>query len=82
MDLGLVKAIGVSNFSLKKLRALQPHARKPISALQVEAHPYWRNEQLAGFCEANGIHFSAYSGLVRAACHTSCRSTCADVAAC
>jgi alcohol dehydrogenase (NADP+) len=69
VDMGLVRAIGVSNFSIKKLRALQPHARKPISVLQVEAHPYWRNDAVAGFCEEHGIHFSAYSGLVRAHRH-------------
>jgi diketogulonate reductase-like aldo/keto reductase len=63
VDAGLVRAIGVSNFSIKKLRALQPHAHKPISALQVEAHPYWRNDALAGFCAEHNIHFSAYSGL-------------------
>lgn len=65
VDLGLVRAIGVSNFSMKKLRELLPHATKPISVLQVEAHPYWRNDELAGFCAAQSprIHFSAYSAL-------------------
>ena len=66
VDLGLVRAIGVSNFSVKKLRDLLPHATKPISVLQVESHPYWRNDELADFCAANDIHFSAYSALVRA----------------
>ena len=64
VDLGLVRAIGVSNFSVKKLRDLMPHATKPISVLQVESHPYWRNDEVADFCAANGIHFSAYSALV------------------
>ena len=65
VDLGLVRAIGVSNFSVAKLRGLLPHATKPISVLQVESHPYWRNDELADFCAANDIHFSAYSALVR-----------------
>ena len=65
VDLGLVRAVGVSNFSITKLRNLLPHATKPISVLQVEAHPYWRNDEVADFCAANGIHFSAYSALVR-----------------
>ena len=67
VDLGLVRAIGVSNFSIKKLRDLLPHATKPISVVQVESHPYWRNDELADFCAAQTprIHFSAYSALVR-----------------
>jgi diketogulonate reductase-like aldo/keto reductase len=65
VDLGLVRAIGVSNFSVAKLHGLLPHATKPISVLQVESHPYWRNDELADFCAANDIHFSAYSALVR-----------------
>ena len=64
VDMGLVHAIGVSNFSVKKLRDLLPHATKPISVLQVESHPYWRNDELANFCAASDIHFSAYSALV------------------
>ena len=72
VDLGLVRAIGVSNFSVAKLRGLLPHATKPISILQVESHPYWRNDELADFCAANDIHFSAYSALVRCLHETAC----------
>ena len=61
-----MRAIGVSNFSVKKLEALlaaTAGGRHTVSALQVEAHPYWRNDALAAFCEARSIHFSAYSAL-------------------
>ena len=76
VDLGLVRAIGVSNFSVAKLRGLLPHATKPISVLQVESHPYWRNDELADFCAANDIHFSAYSALVRCLHETACTHRC------
>lgn len=29
----------------------------------MEAHPYWRNERLLAWCEAHGIHVTAYSPL-------------------
>ena len=37
---GFVKAIGVSNFSEKKIRDLLGHATVPMSVCQVECHPY------------------------------------------
>lgn len=63
VDEGLVRAIGVSNFSEKKLRALIASARHPVSVCQVEIHPYWRQERLLEFCETNGVHVTAYSPL-------------------
>ena len=63
VDEGLVRAIGVSNFSEKKLRALIARARHPVSVCQVEIHPYWRQERLLTFCEENGVHVTAYSPL-------------------
>ena len=46
VDEGLVKSIGVSNFSCKKLGDLL----KP-AVDQVELHPYFRNDQLQSFCK-------------------------------
>ena len=63
VDLGLVKHIGVSNFSVKKLRRLAERARHPVSACQVECHPYWRQDALLRFCAERDIHFTAYSPL-------------------
>ena len=34
-----------------------------MSVCQVEIHPYWRQERLLTFCEANGVHVTAYSPL-------------------
>jgi diketogulonate reductase-like aldo/keto reductase len=43
---GIVHAIGVSNFSIVKLRRLLATARIRPSVNQVEAHPMWRNDAL------------------------------------
>jgi diketogulonate reductase-like aldo/keto reductase len=63
VDLGLVKHIGVSNFSAKKLQSLVSNARHPVSVCQVECHPFWRQDRLLAYCEENNIHFTAYSPL-------------------
>ncbi|KAG2499557.1 hypothetical protein HYH03_002502 [Edaphochlamys debaryana] len=63
VDAGLVRTIGVSNFSVPKLERLMAGARIPPAVNQVEAHPYWRNEALRAWCEARGVHLTAYSPL-------------------
>eukprot|EP00198_Chlamydomonas_reinhardtii_P005432 XP_001694768.1 low CO2-induced aldose reductase [Chlamydomonas reinhardtii] len=63
VDKGLVRTIGVSNFSAKKLEALMARARIQPAVNQVEAHPYWRNEELRSWCAARGVHLTAYSPL-------------------
>lgn len=63
VDKGLVKAIGVSNFSEKKIRDILSYARHPMSVCQVEIHPYWRQERLVSFCRQNNVHVTAYSPL-------------------
>ncbi|BAT97191.1 hypothetical protein VIGAN_09056200 [Vigna angularis var. angularis] len=62
-DSGKAKAIGVSNFSSKKLQDLLDVARVPPSVNQVELHPGWQQPQLHAFCESKGIHISGYSPL-------------------
>ena len=51
VDEGLVKSIGVSNFSSKKLGDLLKVARIKPAVDQVELHPYFRNDQLQTFCK-------------------------------
>ena len=58
-----MKAIGVSNLSIKKLEALVKAARIQPSVNQVEVHPYFRNDDLIEWCRRHGIHVSAYCPL-------------------
>ncbi len=52
VDDGLVKSIGISNFSVKKTQDLLSYARiKPV-ANQVEVHPYFRNSATTEFCQS------------------------------
>ena len=50
VDDGLVKHLGVSNFSVKQVEELLAHARiKPV-ANQVEVHPFMAQRKLVGVC--------------------------------
>ncbi|KAK4373411.1 hypothetical protein RND71_008795 [Anisodus tanguticus] len=62
-SLGLTKGIGVSNFSCKKLEKLLSIAKIPPAVNQVEMNPIWQQKQLREFCNAKGIHITAYSPL-------------------
>jgi alcohol dehydrogenase (NADP+) len=63
VDAGLVKDIGVSNFSVKKLKTLLETCRIKPAVNQVERHPYLQNQELLDFCKDNGIHLTGYSPL-------------------
>mmetsp|Transcript_25308 Transcript_25308/g.38975 ORF Transcript_25308/g.38975 Transcript_25308/m.38975 type:complete len:319 (+) Transcript_25308:124-1080(+) len=64
VDKGLVKNIGVSNFSKKKLQDLISKGLKhKIAVNQVELHPYLQMNELKEYCDAQGIHLTAYSPL-------------------
>lgn len=49
---GLVKSIGISNFSVKKIEDLLQYAKITPAVNQVELHPYFRNEKLHKFCDS------------------------------
>lgn len=34
-----------------------------VPRIQVECHPYFRNDALLAYCKENGIHMTAYSPL-------------------
>lgn len=61
--LGLVKSIGVSNFTCKKLEDLLSFATIPPSVNQVEMNPAWHQKKLKEFCDAKGIIITAFSPL-------------------
>ena len=57
-DSGKARAIGVSNFSSKKLGDLLEIARVPPAVNQVECHPSWQQDKLRAFCKSKGVHLS------------------------
>lgn len=63
LDTGKVRAIGVSNFSTKKIEELVKHAEIIPAVNQVECHPIWQQTKLQNFCKKHGIHITAYSPL-------------------
>ncbi|PUZ65696.1 hypothetical protein GQ55_3G245400 [Panicum hallii var. hallii] len=62
-DSGKARAIGVSNFSCKKLEDLFAIARVPPAVNQVECHPVWQQDKLRKLCQSKGVHLSAFSPL-------------------
>ena len=59
---GKARSIGVSNFGIADLKALLPHAQDvPISLNQVEAHPWFPNQDLVNFCRGQGILITCFS---------------------
>jgi alcohol dehydrogenase (NADP+) len=62
-DKGLVRHVGVSNFSIKKLDALIRQTDTPPEVNQVELHPYLPQDDMVDFCRKNYIHLTAYAPL-------------------
>lgn len=60
---GFVKAIGVSNFSAKKLADLIEKSEIVPMVNQVENHPLLSQEELVEYCQKNNIVVTAYSPL-------------------
>lgn len=63
VDEGLVKDIGVSNFTIAHLETILKSCRIKPAVNQVELHPYLPQQALLDFCTKNGIHMTAYSPL-------------------
>ncbi|KAL2320062.1 hypothetical protein Fmac_029031 [Flemingia macrophylla] len=55
---GSARAIGVSNFSAKKLQDLLNVAYVPPAVNQVELHPSLQQPKLHAFCKSKGVHLS------------------------
>ncbi|KAH8811056.1 NADP-dependent oxidoreductase domain-containing protein [Xylogone sp. PMI_703] len=61
VDQGIVRSIGVSNFQAQSIYDLQRYNRHPISALQIEHHPYLVQPALIHLAQASNIVITAYS---------------------
>ena len=62
-EAGLVRHVGVSNFSISKLQQLLEKSKTKPEVNQVEIHPYFQQNELINFCNANNILVTAYSPL-------------------
>ncbi|KAF3481832.1 GCY protein [Arthroderma uncinatum] len=60
---GLTRAIGVSNWSLSRLRSLLRLALIPPAVNQIEIHPFFPNSKLVQYCFDHGVLPVAYSPL-------------------
>lgn len=60
---GLVKAIGVANFTTMMLIDLLSYAKIKPAVNQIELHPYLQQTELLEFCKSNNIVVTAYSPL-------------------
>ena len=54
MSKGLVKAIGVSNFSITKIERLLQTAKIVPAVNQVECNPYFQQKKLKEYCDRKG----------------------------
>ncbi|KAF9487944.1 reductase AKOR2 [Pleurotus eryngii] len=61
LDTGKVRAIGVSNFSVKTLETLLGTAKVVPAVNQVELHPYLAQPDLVEYCKNKGILITAYT---------------------
>ncbi|DBA83612.1 TPA: hypothetical protein ACH3X1_006179 [Trebouxia sp. C0004] len=75
VDRGLVRSIGVSNFSPEKIQTLLKTARIRPAVNQVEVHCHFRNERVIAWCKKEGIHVTAYAPLSSPQTMTSMKKT-------
>jgi diketogulonate reductase-like aldo/keto reductase len=63
LSTGKAKAIGVSNFNIRRLEDLLPKINVVPAVNQIEAHPYLQQPDLLQFCTNKKILVEAYSPL-------------------
>jgi diketogulonate reductase-like aldo/keto reductase len=61
--LGVVKSIGVSDYSIQNLQDTLEIAKEKISVNQVEWNPLHHDDEMLEFCKKNGILLQAWSPL-------------------
>lgn len=64
---GLVRNVGVSNFSRYQLSAAQHVSDVPIAVNQIEYHPYLQRPKLVDYCQSEGVVVEAAAPLARTA---------------
>ena len=66
VDEGLVKSIGVSNWTVALLNDMLAYARIPPATNQFEINPYNKREELVAFCLKNNVRPVAFKLICRA----------------
>ena len=62
---GLVRHIGISNFTVAQIEAALAVATEPLVCDQVECHPYLDQSKVIAACRARGMAVVAYSPIAR-----------------
>lgn len=62
-EAGLVRSIGVSNYSIKKIEEMKTYAKIMPAVNQVESHPFLAQNNLIDYAKKNGIVITAYAPL-------------------
>ncbi|KAI9298670.1 Aldo/keto reductase [Neoconidiobolus thromboides FSU 785] len=60
---GIVKNIGISNYTLSHLKELLTYCQIKPQVLQIEYHPLYQSKEIIDYCKENGIQIQAYSSL-------------------
>ena len=63
---GVLRSIGVSNYTTRHLTELLGHCEVVPHVLQTELHPHYQQRSLVQLCDKNKIHVQAYSSLGQA----------------
>lgn len=61
VDAGLVRSIGISNFSQAQIQRIIDNCRIKPAVLQIEVHPYNNQSKIKSYCDTVGIKVTAYS---------------------
>lgn len=64
---GVIKSIGVCNFSIHDLELLQETSNLIPAINQIEMHPFFHNPELVTYCQNHNIVLQAYTPLARGA---------------
>ena len=60
---GLAKHIGVSNFTIKRLKEIQSDCKIKPEVNQIEMHPFLQQHNMLEYCNSKGIILTAYAPL-------------------
>ncbi|KAI6677636.1 hypothetical protein NL676_038432 [Syzygium grande] len=63
VSMGLVRSIGISNYSLLQTRECLAYSKIRPAVNQIELHPYFQRDSLVNFCQRHGVCVTAHTPL-------------------